>query len=283
MLATFVIGLREGLEAALIVGIIATFLRQRGRPDLLGRVWAGVGVAVLVCLAAAVGLQILNAELPSQQQEGLETIVGVVAIGMVSYMLVWMQQHARGLKRKLENATADALVTGSAWALVGMAFAAVMREGIETAVFLLATFQASENALLASVGALLGLLASVALGMALYKGSVRINLAEFFGATSAVLVLVAAGLVMSSLHAAHNAGWLNIGQQAVVNLSWLVQPGSLQAALLTGMLGLRAQPTQIELLGWLLYVAAAVAFILWPRHASAPVRSPASRAQLTRV
>jgi high-affinity iron transporter len=283
VLATFVIGLREGLEAALIVGIIATFLRQRGRADLLGRVWAGVAVAVAVCLAVAVGLQVLNAELPAQKQEGLETIVGLVAVGMVSYMLIWMQQHARGLKRKLEDATADALVTGSAWALVGMAFFAVMREGIETAVFLLATFQASQDALLASVGALLGILTSVALGIALYKGSLRINLGEFFSATSAVLVLVAAGLVMSSLHAAHNAGWLTIGQQPAVDLTWLVQPGSIQAALLTGMLGLRAQPTQIELIGWLLYVIAAGAFILWPRRVSTPARSSASRAQLTRV
>jgi high-affinity iron transporter len=283
VLATFVIGLREGLEAALIVGIIATFLRQRGRPDLLGRVWVGVGVAVVLCLAAAIGLQVLNAELPAQQQEGLETVVGLIADGMVSYMLIWMQRHARGLKRKLENATAEALVTGSAWALVGMAFAAVMREGLETAVFLLATFQASEDAFLASVGALLGILVSVGLGVALYKGSVRINLGEFFSATSVVLVLVAAGLVMSSLHAAHNAGWLTIGQQPVIDLSWLVQAGSIQAALLTGMLGLRAQPTQIELIGWLLYVIGAAAFILWPRRSAAPVQSSRSHAQLTGV
>ena len=283
MLATFVIGLREGLEAALIVGIIATFLRQRGRADLLARVWAGVGVAVVLCLAAAVGLQVLNAKLPAQQQEGLETLIGFVAVGMVSYMLIWMQTHARGLKRKLENATAEALVSGSAWALIGMAFAAVMREGIETAVFLLATFQASEDAVLASVGALLGILVSVALGVALYKGSVRINLTQFFGVTSAVLVLVAAGLVMTSLHTAHNAGWLTVGQQPVADLSWLVQPGSIQAALLTGMLGLTAHPTQIELSGFALYVLVAVAFIVWPRQAGVPVRASNSRAQLTRV
>jgi high-affinity iron transporter len=270
VLATFAIGLREGLEAALIVGIIATFLRERGRPDVLGRVWAGVIVAVLICLAAAVGLQILNADLPGQQQEALEVIIGAIAVAMVSYMLVWMQRHARGLKGKLEQATADALATGSAWALVGMAFAAVMREGLETAVFLVATFQASENAFLASVGAVMGILVAAALGFALYKGSVKINLARFFSATSVVLILVAAGLVMSSLHAARNAGWVTVGQQPVVDLTWLVQPGSVQAALLTGMLGLRAQPTQIEAIGWLLYVIAAAAFILWPRSVPAP-------------
>ena len=283
MLATFVIGLREGLEAALIVGIIATFLRQRGRPDLLGRVWAGVAVAIALCLTVAVALQIVNAKLPATEQEALEAVIGFIAVGMVSYMLVWMQRHARGLKGKLERATADALATGSAFALVGMAFAAVMREGLETAVFLLATFQASENAVLASVGAVLGIAAAAGLGFALYKGSVKVNLGRFFTATSVVLVLVAAGLVMASLHAAHNAGWLQLGQQPVVDLSWLVQPGSIQAALLTGMLGLRAQPTQIEVIGWLLYVLAAAAFILWPRRTVAPVRSSSRSAQLTRI
>jgi high-affinity iron transporter len=282
VLATFVIGLREGLEAALIIGIIATFLRQRGRPELLGRVWLGVLVAIGLCLIAAVSLQILNAKLPSKEQEGLETVVGVVAVGMVSYMLVWMSRHARSLKGKLERATADALATGSAWALIGMAFFAVMREGLETAVFLLATFQASESTLLASIGAVLGVVAAAALGFALYRGAVRIDLGRFFGATSVVLVLVAAGLVMASLHAAHNAGWLFVGQQSVADLTWLVQPGSVQAALLTGMLGLQAQPKQIEVAGWLVYVIAAAAMVLWPRGSVSVATKASSAAQLAR-
>jgi len=265
VLATFVIGLREGLEAALIVGIIAAFLRARGGGWLLGRVWAGVGLAAALCLAVAVALQVVDARLPQQQQEALEAIVGLLAVGMVSYMIVWMQRHSRALKGQLEHAAAEALASGSGWALVFMAFAAVMREGLETAVFLLATFQASEDAALASIGAVLGIVVSAVLGFALYRGAVHINMAKFFKATSAVLVLVAAGLVMSSLHAAHSAGWLNVGQDPVVNLSWLVQPGSIQAALLTGMLGLRPQPTQIELLGWLAYIAIAAGFVLWPR------------------
>ncbi|MBV9324349.1 MAG: FTR1 family protein [Chloroflexi bacterium] len=266
MLATFVIGLREGLEAALIVGIIAAFLRQRGRADLLGRVWTGVSLAVILCLAAAIGLQFLNAKLPQQQQEELETIVSIAAIGMVSYMVVWMQRHARELRRQLEAAAAGALVSGSAWALVGMAFLAVLREGLETAVFLLATFQASQNALLASLGALLGILTAAGLGFGLYRGAVHIDLGKFFNATSLVLVLVAAGLVMTSLHTAHEAAWLNIAQAPLLDLTWLVRPGSVQAAVLTGMLGLQPRPTQIEAFGWLAYAALAVAFILWPRR-----------------
>ena len=266
MLTTFVIGLREGLEAALIVGIIAAFLRQRGRNDLLRPVWAGVALAIVLCLAAGIGLQILNASLPQLQQEQLETIIGIAAIGMVSYMVFWMARHARELKHHLESATADALATGSAWALVGMAFLAVLREGLETAVFLLATFQASQNAQLASLGALLGILVAAALGYGLYRGAVHIDLGKFFSVTSFVLVLVAAGLVMTSLHTAHEATWLNVGQTPLLNLSWLVRPGSVQSAVLTGMLGLQPRPTQIEAIGWIAYVALATAFILWPRN-----------------
>jgi high-affinity iron transporter len=268
MLATFVIGLREGLEASLIVSIIAAFVAQRGRTDLLVRMWWGVALAVAVCLVAAAGLAILNANLPQQQQEGLETVVGVAAVGMVTYMVVWMQRHAPGLRGQLEAATASALATGSGWALVIMAFLAVLREGLETAVFLLATFQASENAALASFGAILGVSSAAAIGVALYRGGLHINLARFFRLTGAVLILVAAGLVMTSLHTAHEAGWLNIGLQPVLNLTWLVLPGSIQAAVLTGMLGLQPRPTQIEAAGWLAYVLLLAIWVVWPRRAA---------------
>jgi high-affinity iron transporter len=265
VLATFVIGLREGLEAALIVGIIAAFVKQRGRQDLLTRVWSGVALAVALCLIAAVGLQVLNSSLPQREQEQLETVIGIAAVAMVSYMVVWMSRHSRQLKGDLQQATAVALASGSGWALVAMAFAAVLREGLETAVFLLATFQASDNATLASLGAVLGIAVAVALGYGLYRGAVRINLGRFFAVTTAMLILVAAGLVMTSLHTAHEGTWLNVGQEPLLNLTWLVRPGSAQAAILTGMLGLQPRPTQVEVGGWVLYVVIAGLFIFWPR------------------
>src|ERR1700712_5001897 len=129
MLSTFVIGLREGLEAALIVGIVAAFLKQRGRTDLLRLVWLGVGLAALICLGVGVGLHAYSAALPQKQQEGLETVVGAIAVAMVTYMVVWMRRHSRGLKKQLEGAAEDALQSGSGLALVAMAFLAVFREG----------------------------------------------------------------------------------------------------------------------------------------------------------
>jgi high-affinity iron transporter len=264
VLPTFVIGLREGLEAALIVGIVAAFLNRRGRADALRLVWLGVGLAIGACLLFAVGLQIFSASLPQAQQEGLEAIVAAIAVVMVSYMIIWMRRNSRGLKRDLEQATESALATGTAWALIAMAVLAVLREGFETAVFLLAAFNASGAPLAAGFGALLGIAIAVTIGYGIYRGGVRINLARFFRVTGVVLVFVAAGLVASAIHSAHGAGLINFGQTQVADLSWLVQPGSIVAALLTGVLGIQAYPTAIEVLGWALYLVPMMILVLWP-------------------
>ena len=264
MLATFVIGLREGLEAALIVGIVAAFLRQSGRSDALRLVWIGVGATVAFSAGVAILLQVWHGSLPHAQQEALEAIIGFAAVGMVTYMILWMRSHARGLRRDIEDATSTALAQGSALALVAMAVLAVLREGLETAVFLLAAFQASEEPLLAGVGAVLGVIVAVGMGYGIYRGGVRLNLGRFFRVTGVVLVFVAAGLVASSLHAAHEAGWLTIGQQQALDLTWLVQPGTLWSALLTGVLGIPPQPTMIELIGYLAYLVPMLVVVLWP-------------------
>ena len=183
MLTTFVIALREGLEASLIVGIIAAFLKRQGRPDALRSMWVGVGLAVAVCVAVAVVLRIVDNELPQREQEGLETIVALVAVAMVTYMIVWMTEHARDLKGQLQEQAAGALVQGSATALVAMAFLAVLREGFETSVFLLAAFNDAADPVPAGLGVVLGLVVAVALGYGIYRGGVRLNLSRFFRVT----------------------------------------------------------------------------------------------------
>jgi high-affinity iron transporter len=115
MLATFVIGLREGLEAALIVGIIAAFLKQSNRSDALRKVWLGVAAAVLLCLAVGVALQVFNSGLPQRQQEMLECVVAAIAVVMVSYMVLWMRKHSRDLKSDLQSAAGSALERWSPW------------------------------------------------------------------------------------------------------------------------------------------------------------------------
>jgi high-affinity iron transporter len=273
LLPTFVIGLREGVEAALIVGIIAAFLRQENRTDALRYVWAGVGVAALRCAAVGVTLHVVDTDLPQKQQEGLETIVGLAAVGMVTFMIVWMRRHARGLRKELERSAAGALAQGSIVALVAMAFFAVLREGFETSVFLLAAFQSAASPGAAGAGAIIGVAVAIAIGWGIYRGGVKINLGRFFRLTALVLVLVAAGLLATAAHTAHEAGWLNLLQDQALDLSGLIVPGSVTSSLLTGMLGLQPQPTVAEALVYLLYAIPMAAYVLWPQR-SRP-RAPA--------
>jgi high-affinity iron transporter len=277
MLPTFVIGLREGLEASFIVSIVAAFLRQRGRSDLLRWVLVGVFAAIAVCAAAGVTLDVVSRSLPQRQQEGLETVIGLVAVAMVTCMVVWMKRHSRELKGRLDRAAGAALAGGSGVALVAMAFLAVLREGLETVVFLLAAFNESGSGDAAAAGAVLGILAAVALGYAIYRGGVRLNLSRFFRVTGVVLVLVAAGLLVNALHTAHEAGWLDIGQQSTFDLSAVVEPGTVRASLLTGMLGLQSQPVLVEVVGWLLYFVPISLYVAWP-----PGRTP-SRPTIARI
>ncbi len=277
MLATFVIGLREGLEAALIIGIVAAFLRQSNRPDALRKVWAGVGVAVALCLAVGILLQMLNASLPQREQEMLECVVAAIAVVMVSYMVLWMRAHSRDLKSNLRTAAGSALASGSAGALVAMAFLAVIREGFETAVFLLAAFQSALSPVEAVLGVVLGVGVASGLGYLIYRGGVTLNLSRFFRITGAVLVLVAGGLLMSTLRAAYEAGWLTVGQTPALDLSAIARPGSVPESLLTGMLGIRSSLPIVEMVAYLLYVVPMLLVVLWP-----PRRTP-SRPVLGRI
>ncbi len=272
MLPTFVIGLREGLEAALIIGIIAAFLLQRGERRALAWMWAGVALAVALCIGIAVVFQAIDRSLPHDGQETLAAAMALIAVAGVTYMIVWMRRHSRGLKRSLESHTETALTSGSTWALVGLAFFAVIREGLETAVFLIAAFKNSLNPRATGTGALLGILIAFGLGYGIYKGGVRINLSRFFRITGFVLVLVAAGLLASAAHAGAEAGWLTLGQASAVNLTWLIAPGTVRASLITGMFGVQPVPTVAEVTLWFAYAVPMSLYVLWPQG-----RAPAKR------
>ncbi len=281
MLPTFVIGLREGLEASLIVGIVAAFLRRNGRSREMWALWTGVGLGVALCLAGGIALRIAERNLPQRQQEGLETVVGIVAVAFVSWMVLWMRAHARELKGDLEASAAAALATGSAWALIVMAFLAVLREGFETAVFLLAILQSSTDTGAAMTGAALGIVVAVAIGWGIYRGGVKINMTRFFRITGIVLVLVAAGLLATAAHTAHEAGWLDAFQGQAVNLRRLVDPGSVRAALLTGMFGLQAQPVWAEVFAWVAYAVPFLFIVAVPPRAARTAGRSVRRAPAT--
>ena len=282
MIPAFVIGLREGVEAALIVGIIAAFLVRSGRRDALRPMWAGVAAAIAICLAAGLALQAADQALPQRQQEGLETVVALVAAGAVTWMIVWCRRNGPRMRSMIETEAASALAQGGTFALVAMAFLAVLREGLETAVFLVAAFQQSARPAATGSGAVIGLAMAAVLGWLLYRGGVRINLARFFRVTGVVLVLVAAGLVSAAVHTAHEAGWWNGLQGRAADLTAVIEPGSVAQALLTGMLGIQVTPTTGELMAWLLYLVPMMAYVLWPAGGRPrPALSAPSTAALT--
>ena len=232
--------------------------------------WLGVALAIGLCATLAVTFAVVGSRLSLTARETMEGVLSLVAVAGVTYMIVWMRRHAREMKGDLESRAALALTAGSALALVFMAFFAVLREGLETAIFLLAAFQQAAQPLVAGLGAVLGVLLAVGLGYGIYKGGVRIDLARFFKLTGLVLVFVAAGLLASAVHEFAEAGIVTVGQAPAFDLSWLVAPGSVRASLLTGMFGLQPVPTVAEVFVWLAY-AIPMAIYVW-----APARRPAT-------
>ncbi|MEB3981608.1 FTR1 family protein [Mycobacterium sp. 663a-19] len=269
-IGTFLIGLREGLEATLIVSIVGAFLKRNGQS--VRPMFAGVGLAVLISVAVGVGLDLVSATLPQAQQEMMETVINAIAVVFVTSMIIWMNRNAPRLKGELEREARQAINRGGALALVVMAFLAVLKEGFETSVFLLAAAETSHgNRWFAVLGGAAGIAVSIALGVGLYFGGLKLNLGRFFRVTGVFLVLIAAGLVMGGLRTAHEAGWVTIGQRQVFDFSAWMPSQSMLGALITGVFGLPADPRLIEVLGWLLYAVPVLVVFLWPaRLAAAP-------------
>ncbi|AIZ32905.1 iron transporter [Pseudomonas parafulva] len=269
MLVPFLIMLREGIEAALIVGIIASYLRQTGRGQWMPAVWIGVFLAIALSLLVGAGLELMSSEFPQKQQELFEAVVGLAAVVMLSAMVLWMRKVARSIKQAL-HVSLDAALAGSrhqAWALIGMVFFAVAREGLETVFFLLAVFQQSSGPA-APLGALLGLLVAVLIGVALYSGSLRLNLSQFFRWTGLFILVVAAGILANAVQALHEAGVWN-GLQAVVFDSSAVLPqDGPTGSVLAGMFGYQDTPTISTLGAYLLYLIGALLLFFWPVKAT---------------
>ncbi|MFC2563589.1 MAG: iron uptake transporter permease EfeU [Neisseria sp.] len=268
MLIAFLIMLREGIEAALIVGIVAGFLKQSGHSRLMPKVWLGVALAALMCLGIGYGIHSATGEIPQKEQEFVVGVIGLVAVAMLTYMILWMKKAARSMKQQLQDSVQTALNRGNGqgWALVGMAFLAVAREGLESVFFLLAVFQQSPTWSM-PVGAVLGLLTAVVIGALIYQGGMRLNLAKFFRWTGAFLIVVAAGLVAGSLRALHEAGVWNHLQEVVFDSSKYLHEDSPLGVLLGGFFGYTDHPTQGEVLAWLLYL---VPVMIWFLHGSRP-------------
>ena len=278
MLIPFLIMLREGIEAALIVGIVASYLKQSGRGALMPAVWVGVLLATALSLFAGAGLQLLAAEFPQKQQELFEGVVGLIAVVMLTSMVFWMRKAARSIKGELQASIDKALTRGAdgqGWALIGMVFLAVAREGLESVFFLLAVFQQSSG-WEAPVGALAGIAVSVAIGWGLYSGGVRLDLRRFFRYTGLFILLVAAGLLAGVLRKLHEGGVWNHLQAVVFDMSETLPMDSPVGAVLSGLLGYQAAPVVGEVIVYLAFLAVALFFFLRPAPAPSP-RAAAAR------
>lgn len=276
MLAPFLIMLREGIEAALVTGIIASYLRQTGRSAWLPSIWVGIFLAVALSLFIGAILQLMSAEFPQKAQELFEAIVGIVAVIVLVSMVFWMRRAARSIKTELHSSIDKAMQAGdgATWALIGMAFFAVAREGLESIFFLLAIFQQSPGAT-APLGALGGLAVAVVLGFAIYYGGVRINLRRFFRWTGVFIIVVAAGLLASVLRNLHEAGIWNSLQERVFDLSAILPVSSLAGTVLSGIFGYHDAPTLGEAIVWVAFLAITLFLFLRPEPVTA---SPAPQA-----
>ena len=269
MVPAFMIMLREGLEAALIVGIVAAYLVKIGRRAALPGVWLGVAGAILLSIAVAAIASATIGELPFVVQELIGGIATLIAVAVLTWMLFWMRRQGRAMKGELERGVDAALVGGSVMALAGVAFVAVAREGLETVLFMSVVFSAAAPGPEPAIGAVLGLAAAIGIGLAIFAYGVRVDLRRFFQVTAVILIFVAAGLCAYAVHEFGEAGVIaNTG--TVFDISNVLPESSPLGAVLSGLFGYRSAPTPLEAVAYLAYLIPVVTIYIWtdrPRQA----------------
>jgi high-affinity iron transporter len=262
MLAAALLTLREGLEAALIISILLSYLRQIGSQQLRSWIWAAVGVAITLSLALAIGLQVVGAGFEGATEEVFEGLVMLFAVGVLTWMIFWMRYQARYIKQALEADVFLAVRRGHHWGLFGVAFLAVFREGVETALFLTAASFASDG-LSILVGGVVGLGAAVAVGWLIHAGMAGLNVRAFFNVTSALLLIFAAGLLAHGVHELQEAGWIPIFVERVWNLKPILDDRSLAGSLLRTLVGYNDDPSLLEVISYISYWIVVVASVRW--------------------
>ncbi|MEU6540231.1 iron uptake transporter permease EfeU [Streptomyces sp. NPDC047000] len=264
MFSNYLIGLREGLEASLVVCILIAYLVKTGRRDALRPVWIGIAIAVTIALVFGCVLEFGSQELTFQAQEALGGSLSIVAVGLVTWMVFWMRRTARHLKKELHGKLDAALAMGTG-ALVATAFLAVGREGLETALFVWASVHAAgDGTPRPLIGVALGLATAVFLGWLFYRGALKINLAKFFTWTGGMLVVVAAGVLAYGVHDLQEADWIPGLTSVAFDISGTVPPDSWYGTLLKGVFNFQPDPTVLQAVVWLAYLVPTLALFLAP-------------------
>ena len=258
MLSTFLIALREGLEAALIIGILVAYLVKTGRNHLLTPLWVGVGLAIAASLALGGFLSFTSAELSPRGEEFFAGTTSFLAVGFVTWMIFWMKRAARGLRDELHG-NVDSAVGARSLSIAVTAFVAVVREGLETALFIYTNFKTVGAASSATIGLILGLALAVALGYLIYNRSVKINLSKFFQITGTALVVVAAGVLSYGIHEYQELGWLPGAESFIWDVTSWMAKDSILATVLAGSIGFDTTTSWLQFL----VAGAYIAVILW--------------------
>ncbi len=274
MLSTFVIALREGLEAALIVGILVAYMVRTNRRELLKPLWTGVAIALLASLALGAILSFTSAELSSRGEELFAGLTSFIAVGLVTWMVFWMKRAARTLRDELHGKVDNALVGGPI-SLALVAFFAVMREGLETALFIYTNFKTVGAASSATVGLVLGLALAVALGYLIYNRSVKLNLSKFFTITGVALIIVAAGVLSYGIHEFQELGWLPGADTFIWDVTPWIAKESIPGSILGGTIGFDTTTSVVQFIAWAAYLVAVLVPYLSKKSAPAP-RIPAA-------
>ena len=278
MLGNFLIGLREGLEAAIVVSILIAYLIKINRRDQIRSVWIGVGLALVLCIGFTAALAVTSTTLSDSAEEAFAGVVSLLAVGTVTWMIFWMKKAARALSGELRRGVDQALVTGTS-ALVTLAFIAVAREGLETAIFIWSTIQATGVTAGPVFGAILGLLTAVALGFLIYNQTVKLNISTFFRWTGVLLILVAAGVLMYAIHEFQELGWLPGEDNIAFDVSSTIPPESWYGSVLKGAINFTPAPSVLQVVAWFAYVIPVTVLYFLPPKQSAETSESAPQEQ----
>ncbi|MFG1608657.1 iron uptake transporter permease EfeU [Actinoplanes sp. NPDC049265] len=275
MLATYLIGLREGLEATLVVSILIAFLVKSERKDRLIQVWAGVGLAVALSVIFGWLLSYTSTTLLQkyEHRELFEAITSIAAVGFVTWMIFWMRRAARSIAGELRSKLQDALKVGSI-AVAVMAFLAVVREGLETSLIFYSAVQGAAGNSGPLVALLGGILSAVVIGFLMYATAVRINLTVFFTVTGALLILVAAGILKYGVHDLQESNVLPGLNHLAYDISGTLDPSAWYTALLTGMFNITPTATVLEVIAWIAYGVPVLLIFLAPNIKRTPAPAP---------
>jgi high-affinity iron transporter len=279
MLPTYLLSLREGLEAALIIGIVLGAVSKIRRNDLSPAVWLGTLSAVIVSILTAVVLTSFGMSLEGKAEEIFEGITMLIAAGILTWMIFWMSKQARFLKGELEAGVNKAAASTGKRAVFWLAFVAVVREGIELAIFITAAFfagdqgQMTTNIILTLAGTILGLGTAALLGWTLFATTVRLDLRRFFQVTGILLILFAAGLVAHGVHEFNEAGLIPAVVEHVWDVNMIIDENSLAGLLLKTLFGYNGNPSLTEMIAYFGYLI--VVSIFWRRDNTAPAKAPA--------